>query len=151
MNPQNLFAGQQQEEARSSGNSYCREKAQEEEIRRQVEERLRAEAAQQQAAVAAAPVTTLQQTPDPQLGNVVSGKFCLECGSKKPNQNLQKDGMCMWQYCYRKILSGMRSTEAGRRKPRTGRMDLFLRNCQSGQILYELWSKKTGGCTVISL
>ena len=78
----------------------------------------------------------------------LSGMWFQETGTK----TCRRMEMCMWQYCHRKILSGMRSTEAGRRKTsRTGRMDLFLRNCQSGQILYELWSKKTGGCTVISL
>ena len=51
--------------------------------------------------------------------------------------------MCMWQYCHRKILSGMRSTEAGRRKTsRTGRMDLFLRNCQSGKFCMNCGAKK---------
>ena len=79
---------------------------------------------------------------------VLSGMWFQETGT----QICRRMEMCMWQYCHRKILSGMRSTEAGRRKTsRTERMDLFLRNCQSGQILYELWSKKTGGCTVISL
>lgn len=84
MNPQNLFAmGQQQEEARRQ--EEAQKKAQEEEIRRQVEERLRAEAAQQQAAAATAPVTTPEaDTWTCSCGNVVSGKFCPECGSKKP-------------------------------------------------------------------
>lgn len=153
MNPQNLFAmGQQQEEARRQ--EEAQKKAQEEEIRRQVEERLRAEAAQQQAAAAAAPVTTpAADTWTCSCGKcskrkVLSGMWFQETGTK----TCRRMEMCMWQYCHRKILSGMRSTEACRRKTsRTERMDLFLRNCQSGQILYELWSKKTGGCTVISL
>ena len=153
MNPQNLFAmGQQQEEARRQ--EEAQRKAQEEEIRRQVEERLRAEAAQQQAAGSCSTGNnTRSRHLDLQLWKcskrkVLSGMWFQETGTK----TCRRMEMCMWQYCHRKILSGMRRTEAGRRKTgRTGRMDLFLRNCQSGQILYELWSKKTGGCTVISL
>ena len=80
MNPQNLFAmGQQQEEARRQ--EEAQKKAQEEEIRRQVEAKLRAEAAQQQAAAAAAPAAG---TWTCSCGNIVSGKFCPECGAPKP-------------------------------------------------------------------
>ena len=90
MNPQNLFAmGQQQEEARRQ--EEAQKKAQEEEIRRQVEAKLRAEAAQQQAAAAAAPAAG---TWTCSCGNIVSGKFCPECGSKKPEPKPAEGWKC---------------------------------------------------------
>ena len=114
MNPQNLFAmGQQQEEARRQ--EEAQKKAQEEEIRRQVEERLRAEAAQQQAAAAAAaPVTTpAADTWTCSCGNVVSGKFCPECGSKKPEPKPAEG----WKCACGNIATGKFCPECGAPKP----------------------------------
>ena len=113
MNPQNLFAmGQQQEEARRQ--EEAQKKAQEEEIRRQVEERLRAEAAQQQAAAAAAPATTpAADTWTCSCGNVVSGKFCPECGSKKPEPKSAEG----WKCACGNIATGKFCPECGAPKP----------------------------------
>ena len=153
MNPQNLFAmGQQQEEARRQEEAQKKRPG-----RRDPQTGRRKTPCRSSAAAGSSSCSTGNNTCSRHLDlqlwkcskrKVLSGMWFQETGTK----TCRRMEMCMWQYCHRKILSGMRSTEAGRRKTsRTGRMDLFLRNCQSGQILYELWSKKTGGCTVISL
>lgn len=80
MNAQNLFAmGAQQEEAR-----HQEEMRRQEEVRRQEEAR-RQEAMRQQ--MAAAPVQ--QQSADSwtcSCGYVATGKFCPECGTKRPEK-----------------------------------------------------------------
>ena len=109
MNPQNLFAmGQQHEEARRQ--EEAQKKAQEEEIRRQVEAKLRAEAAQQQAAAAAAPAAG---TWTCSCGNIVSGKFCPECGSKKPEPKPAEG----WKCACGNIATGKFCPECGAPKP----------------------------------
>ena len=81
MNAQNLFAmGAQQEEARRQEEMKRQEDA------RQQEEMRRQEAMQQQQ-MAAAPVQ--QQGADSwtcSCGQIVTGKFCPECGAKKPEK-----------------------------------------------------------------
>ena len=82
MNAQNLFAmGAQQEEARRQEEMKRQEDA------RQQEEMRRQEAMQQQQ-MAAAPVQ--QQGADSwtcSCGQIVTGKFCPECGAKKPEES----------------------------------------------------------------
>lgn len=81
MNVQNLFAmGAQQEEARRQEEMRRQEEA------RQQEEMRRQEAMQQQQ-MAAAPVQ--QQSADSwtcSCGQIVTGKFCPECGAKRPEK-----------------------------------------------------------------
>lgn len=81
MNAQNLFAmGAQQEEARRQEEMRRQEEA------RQQEEMRRQEAMQQQQ-MAAAPVQ--QQSADSwtcSCGQIVTGKFCPECGAKRPEK-----------------------------------------------------------------
>ena len=83
MNAQNLFAmGAQQEEARRQEEMKRQEDA------RQQEEMRRQEAMQQQQ-MAAAPVQ--QQGADSwtcSCGQIVTGKFCPECGAKKPEPSI---------------------------------------------------------------
>ena len=62
-------------------------------------------------------------------------------GSRRLDLLLRKDGK------YWKILYGMRRSKTGR----TSRLDLLLRNIESGEILHELWSKETGRCPIVSL
>ena len=62
-------------------------------------------------------------------------------GSRRLDLLLRKDGK------YWKILYGMWHAKTGR----TSRLDLLLRNIESGEILHELWSKETGRCPIVSL
>lgn len=92
MNAQNLFAmGAQQEEARRQEEMRRQEEArQQEEMRRQEEVRRQEEARRQEAMrqqMAAAPVQ--QQSADSwtcSCGYVATGKFCPECGTKRPEK-----------------------------------------------------------------
>ena len=63
----------------------------------------------------------------------ITGNFCPNCGSKKPEPSLRpRAEVCLWCNCYRKILPGMRQTQAcscGRR------LDMFLRRGEQGKVL----------------
>ena len=62
-------------------------------------------------------------------------------GSRRLDLLLRKDGK------YWKILYGMWHAKTGR----TSRLDLLLRNIESGEILHELWRKETGRRSIVPL
>ena len=111
MNAQNLFAmGAQQEEARRQEEMKRQEDA------RQQEEMRRQEAMQQQQ-MAAAPVQ--QQGADSwtcSCGQIVTGKFCPECGAKKPEPKLGPEG-ASWTCSCGYVATGKFCPECGAKRP----------------------------------
>ena len=83
-----------------------------------------------------------------QTGN--TGKFCMSCGKPKEMPPAAKtwDCACGQKGNTGKFCMELRSAQASG----VGRLALPLLRCaESGKILHELWRKKTGSCSALSL
>ena len=83
----------------------------------------------------------------PQCGTANQGKFCLNCGTKKPEPKPADtwDCDCGQTGNTGKILYELRQGQARRERAGSG-MDLPpVRRRQSGQVLHGMWDEETGG------
>ncbi|MDO4617760.1 MAG: SPFH domain-containing protein [Lachnospiraceae bacterium] len=113
MNAQNLYAMGQQQQMAQMQQQMAQQQAQMEQMAQQ-----QAQQGAQQPAPEAAPAPSAEQIPVPEswtcsCGQVNTGKFCLECGTKKP----EPAAPASWTCSCGAVNTGKFCPECGSRKP----------------------------------